>query len=287
MTLTIRDVLANAAATIGGESPRLDAELLLCSVLNQERVYLFTWPERTLTTEQQQQLEWLVSRRAAGEPVAYIIGHREFWGMNLEVNPSTLIPRPDTETLVEKALSLPLPREAKVLDLGTGTGAIALALAGERPQWQVVAVDVSSQAVTLARRNLERQQFTNLIIEQSDWYSTVSDTRFNLIVSNPPYIAERDVHLSVGDVRHEPCSALVAGEDGLADLKLIIEQGREHLLAEGWLLVEHGFEQGKDVRNLFAEAGYASVDSVHDLGGNERVTLAQLAIEHKAESANE
>lgn len=257
------------------DSPRLDVELLLGWTLGKDRTWLYTWPETDLTPAQMDKFERAFSRRSNGEPLAHIIGQREFWSLPLQVNASTLIPRPDTERLVELALTLSDGNpEGKALDLGTGTGAIALAFASERPAWRVVAVDASPEAVALAERNRTQLGFDNVACIQSDWFETVTGP-FDLILSNPPYIADNDPHLNQGDVRFEPRSALVAENDGLADIHRIVQAAPESLTAEGWLLLEHGWTQGEAVRSLLAARGFQNVRTEQDLGGNDRVTLGQ------------
>ncbi|WP_417714789.1 peptide chain release factor N(5)-glutamine methyltransferase [Pseudoalteromonas obscura] len=258
------------------DSPKLDAEVLLLHILDKPRSYLFTWPEVELTEQHQQLFKEYIARRLQGEPVAHITGEREFWSLSFYVNNSTLIPRPDTETLVEYALGLALPEQAKVLDLGTGTGAIALSLASEMPNWQVWAVDYSHDAVALAVRNQQRHGLNNVTIAQSDWFSNVPEQLYDLIVSNPPYIECDDVHLKQGDVRFEPLSALVAPENGYADIRHIASQARKYLRPEGFILVEHGFEQGCGVREIFAQMDYRNILTIKDMAGCDRVTLAQM-----------
>lgn len=257
------------------DSPRLDAELLLAAVLGKPRSYLRTWPEHEPTAEQQAVFADYLARRRAGEPVAYILGRQGFWSLDLEVAPDTLIPRPDTELLVESALELCDCAARAVLDLGTGTGGIALALAKERPSWRVLGVDRVPAAVALAERNRQRLGLVNAAFRESHWFSALARERFDLIVSNPPYIAENDPHLVRGDVRFEPASALVAGPDGLDDLRRIIAQAGAHLNAGGWLLLEHGYDQAEAVRALLAAAGFAEPQSRRDLGGNWRISLGQ------------
>ncbi|HDR2784710.1 TPA: peptide chain release factor N(5)-glutamine methyltransferase [Enterobacter sichuanensis] len=261
----------------GGESPKRDAEILLEYVTGKARTYLLAFGETELTADQEAQLAALLARRKTGEPVAHLVGEREFWSLPLFVSAATLIPRPDTECLVEQAL-VRLPAEAcRILDLGTGTGAIALALASERPDCAVTAVDVMPDAVALAQRNVERLALANVTVLQSSWFSALEKQTFGMIVSNPPYIDEHDPHLSQGDVRFEPLSALVAAREGLADLDHIVTTSRQHLLPGGWLLVEHGWTQGDAVRALFTQAGYTAVETCRDYGGNERLTLGQWA----------
>lgn len=271
---TIESLLKSAELP-DSPSPRLDAELLLAHALGQSRSYLRTWPEREPDAAQCAAFAALLERRRAGEPVAYLLGRQGFWSLDLEVAPHTLIPRPDTELLVETALALGPGGPARVLDLGTGTGAIALALACERPAWQVLGVDRVSEAVQLAERNRARLGLGNARFVESVWFSTLGGERFALIVGNPPYIAAADRHLSEGDVRFEPASALVAGEDGLDDIRRIVAEAPEHLEGGGWLLLEHGYDQAEAVRALFAARGFAAVESRRDLGGHQRITLGQ------------
>jgi release factor glutamine methyltransferase len=257
------------------DSAKLDAEVLLLHVLDKPRSYLFTWPEAELNTQQIDAFKALVAKRELGHPVSHLVGIREFWSLELEVNNSTLIPRPDTETLVEKALSLDLPTDAKILDLGTGTGAIALSLASEQPNWQVTAVDFSEQAVALAKRNQQKLALNNVTVLHSNWFSAVPNQQFDLIVSNPPYIDEQDEHLSQGDVRFEPMSALVAPDNGMADIKVIIEQARQYLAPNGYLLIEHGYQQALLLQEFFAQMAYSNILTIKDMAGCDRVTMAQ------------
>ena len=257
-------------------SPRLDAELLLADVLGKSRSYLHTWPEHELEAAQLERYQALLARRQAGEPVAYILGQQGFWSLELEVAPHTLIPRPDTELLVETVLALLPAAPATLLDLGTGTGAIALALASERPAWRLSGVDRVPEAVALAERNRTRLQLSNARFIESQWFSALTGERYQLIVSNPPYIAADDRHLAEGDVRFEPSSALVAGADGLDDIRLIIAQAPEHLEAGGWLLLEHGFDQAAAARELLSARGFSAVESRRDLGGHERISLGRF-----------
>ncbi|EOZ9372552.1 peptide chain release factor N(5)-glutamine methyltransferase [Enterobacter hormaechei] len=266
--------LRHAASELStSESPKRDAEILLEHVTGKARTYLLAFGETALTAEQQSQLETLLARRKTGEPVAHLVGEREFWSLPLYVSAATLIPRPDTECLVEQALARLPAQPCQILDLGTGTGAIALALASERPDCTVTAVDVMPDAVALARRNVERLGLNNVSVLQSSWFAALESRMFEMIVSNPPYIDEDDPHLAQGDVRFEPLTALVAANQGLADLDHIVTTSRQHLLPGGWLLVEHGWTQGEAVRALFTRAGYAAVETCRDYGGNERLTL--------------
>ena len=274
--MTIIASLLRAAELPESPTARLDIELLLAAALGKSRSYLHTWPERIVPSEAAHVFADFMRRRQAGEPVAYILGQQGFWKLDLEVAAHTLIPRPETELLVEAALQLLPPRSARVLDLGTGTGAIALALASECGAWQVTAVDRVADAVALAERNRVRLNLGNARVLESHWFSALQGERFDLIVSNPPYIASADPHLSAGDVRFEPASALVAGEDGLDDLRLIISQAPEHLQPGGWLLLEHGYDQAPVVRELLAQHDFEQIESRVDLGGHERITLGRL-----------
>jgi len=274
---TLEQAIAAGANLLApsGESAKLDAQVLLLHILQKPHSYLFTWPEHELNAEQQQQFNTFCQRRLNGEPVAHITGQREFWSLSLEVNATTLIPRPDTETLVEQALEVAVPATAKVLDLGTGTGAIALALGSEMPNWQITAVDRVSDAVALATRNQQRLAINNVHVKQSNWFSELHGEKFNLIVTNPPYIESSDIHLNQGDVRFEPLSALVADDCGMSDIKQIITQSRDYLLSSGYLLIEHGFEQGEAVRHFFKKMAFVNIKTVKDFGNNDRVTFAQ------------
>lgn len=257
------------------ESANVDAEALLLHCINKQRSFLYTWPEKVLTADQFKAYKVMIEKRQQGVPVAHIIGEREFWSLPFIVNSTTLIPRPDTEILVETALNLPIAETARVLDLGTGTGAIALSLASERQQWQVTAVDKVAEAVELAKANRQNLNLTQVEILQSDWFSAVEEQQFQLIVSNPPYIDETDEHLSLGDVRFEPSSALTAGEAGFADLFHIAKHAPKHLSEGGYLLLEHGFEQALIVRQKLIDLGYDNVATVRDFGSNDRCTLGQ------------
>ena len=273
--------LANALASATAElqihaSARLDAELLLASVLGKSRSYLFAWPERLLTEPQMQAFAALVARRKAGEPVAHILGVREFWSLELEVTPATLIPRPETELLVESALArIPVDARWDIVDLGTGTGAIALAVASERPHCHIVASDISADALTVAERNADRLGLHNLSFQLGPWYEPVAGRRFHMILSNPPYVRTDDPHLREGDVRFDPRAALVAGPEGLDDLRSIVADAPAFLQPGGWLLVEHGYDQAAAVTELFARAGFEAIATARDLSGQPRVTQGQ------------
>ena len=273
--MTIIASLLRAADLPDSPTARLDAELLLAAALGKSRSYLHTWPEKIVSSEAALTFANYLQRRRGGEPVAYILGQQGFWKLDLEVAPHTLIPRPDTELLVEAALELLPATSTQVLDLGTGSGAIALALASERPAWRVTAVDRVLEAVALAERNRQRLHLNNATVLNSHWFSALQGHRYDLIISNPPYIAANDPHLVAGDVRFEPASALVAGPDGLDDLRHIITEAPAHLNAAGWLLLEHGYDQALAVRDLLLSEGFEEVHSRIDLGGHERITLGR------------
>ncbi len=275
--MTIIASLLRSAELPDSPTARLDVELLLAAALGKPRSFLHTWPERIVSSEAALTFASYLQRRRTGEPVAYILGQQGFWKLDLEVAPHTLIPRPETEMLVEATLELvPGFAPTKVLDLGTGTGAIALALASERPLWQVTAVDRVIEAVALAERNRQRLQLDNAKVLNSHWFSAIEDQQFDVIISNPPYIASEDPHLVAGDVRFEPSSALVAGADGLDDLRLIVDQAPAHLNAGGWLLLEHGYDQGVAVRELLSSKGFEKIQTRRDLGEHERITFGRM-----------
>lgn len=279
MLLSVSQLLDDARRRLQAvsASARLDSELLLAHVLQQSRTWLHTWPQKPIDTAQQQDFEVLLQRRLAGEPIAHILGEQDFWSLRLAVSPATLIPRPDTERLVELALErIPPEADWSIADLGTGSGAIALALAAERPRCHVIATDQSTEALDVARANAARHQLNNVQFTQSDWLSDIpASQHFEMIVSNPPYICEADPHLFRGDVRFEPRSALTAGTDGLEAIRRILHQAGSHLVPGGWLLLEHGYDQGEAVQRLLRGAGYCEVADFIDYGGNPRVAAGQ------------
>ena len=271
----IKSALKHATLALTPISPsaRLDAELLLSTILHQSRTFFYTHPEYALTSLQEEQYQHLVAKRATGIPIAHLTGTREFWSLPLQVTKDTLIPRPETELLVELTLTLLTDTlSAKVLDLGTGSGAIALALASERPHWTLCAADKSQAALNIARENATCLEINNLSLHCSDWFDSIPKQHFNAIVSNPPYIAEHDPHLHQGDVRFEPLSALVSGKNGLDALLYLIQHSQNWLLPGGLLLLEHGFEQGSEVTTALKQHGYQDVQCWKDAQGHDRVS---------------
>ncbi len=295
---TLLTASACASSSQFAQTARIEVQCLLQLVLNVARTYLLAHPDRCLNEPEQARYDELLRRRLRGEPIAYLLGEREFFGLIFKVTPATLIPRPETELLVELALRLipeklpspptPVPRFAlplgeggrqaerrcdfRMLDLGTGSGAIALSIAHSRPDVEVLACDNSAAALEVARENAQRLGIANVAFIQSDWYGALDVQRFNLIVSNPPYVAATDPHLAQGDLRFEPSSALASGDDGLRDTRHIVAHARTHLEPGGWLLLEHGYDQAAQVRQLLHQAGLAEVFSARDLTGIERVS---------------
>lgn len=274
---TIKQLIADGEAALSGsDSARLDAELLLATSLRQNRAWLYTWPEHIPTPPEQHLYLELIRRRQTGEPVAYLCGRREFWGLSLKVDHHVLIPRPETELLVETVLEhLANKLDASVADLGTGSGAIALALASEKPEWRIAATDQSPGALALARDNAKALNISNVSFHQGDWFGALGNEHFDAIVSNPPYVEEGDHHLEEGDVRFEPVSALVSGPDGLDDIRRIAAESRNHLQLGGWLMLEHGYNQGAGVRQILTAQGYTEIETLQDLAGHDRVTLGR------------
>jgi release factor glutamine methyltransferase len=261
-------------ALSNSENPLIDCQFLLCHLLQCNLTYLHTWPEKKLTDQQQQTYSSYLKQRVMGHPIAYITGKRGFWSLNLKVSPETLIPRPDTEALVSIALEKIKPGMV-IADLGTGAGGVALAIASERADVNVIATDFSASALVVAKQNMTNCQLMNIALWQGDWLSAVADNSLDMIVSNPPYIESNDPHLQQGDVRFEPLSALISGNDGLDDIRVIAQQAQRCLKPKSWLLVEHGYQQAERVNDIFLQVGLTKIDTVQDYGNNDRVTIGQ------------
>ena len=271
-TGTVAETLAHARRVVDG----VDAETLLAHALGQGRSWLFAHADDALPDSVRAHFEAMLIRRVSGEPVAYLTGRRGFWTLDLEVTSATLVPRPETELLVEFALTrIAQGKPARIADLGTGSGAIALAIAHERPRARVVATDASLTALEVARRNAARHQITNVEFRCGDWLQPLAGDRFDLIASNPPYIADGDPHLSEGDLRFEPAVALSSGRDGLDAIRTLVAAAPNHLVAGGWLLLEHGWDQGEAVRGLLHAAGFTGVETVRDLELRDRVSIGK------------
>lgn len=269
-------LLRDATRRLAGTEGRHEAEQLLAHVMGRDRAWLFAHATDLATEAQQVRFEELLSRRVAGEPIAYLIGQRAFWTLDLAVTADTLIPRPETELLVELAIArLPVSSASRVADLGTGSGAIALAIARERPQASVAGTDLSAAALEVARGNATANAIANVEFRHGSWFAPLAGERYQLIASNPPYIAEGDAHLQQGDLRFEPPGALSSGSDGLDAIREIVAGAPGHLLAEGWLLLEHGWEQGEAIRALLTHAGFVDVATARDLEGRDRVSLGR------------
>ena len=274
--VSIRQLLEQATGLLATDSARLDAEVLLAHTLGKARSHLHAWPEKVPSAAQQQHFRQLLQARIKGEPVAYLTGQREFWSLPLTVTPDTLIPRPETETLVALALELiPADNNVQVADLGTGSGAIALAIAHERPRCHVLATDISATAIKAATANAQRLGVNNVEFRCGDWCEPLSDKHCDVIVSNPPYIRDTDPHLQQGDVRFEPRSALAAGPQGMDDLVKIAHCAWQHLRTDGWLVMEHGYDQGDQVTQLLTGCGYRNVTDHPDDAGVSRVVIGQ------------
>ena len=262
-----------AALNLDPGSARIEIQSLLQAELKVNRAFLLTHPEHSLAADQHARYLALFERRLGGEPVAYILGEREFYGLNFKVSPATLIPRPETELLVELALQrIPQKGAFRVLDLGTGSGAVALSIAHARPDAEVSAVDASQDALEVARENSRRLSIDNVRLLHSNWYSALEGERFDMIVSNPPYVAMNDAHLGHGDLRFEPKIALASGPDGLEDIRRIISQARAHLNPGAWIFLEHGYDQAERVRALLQQSGFDGTFSTRDISGIERVS---------------
>lgn len=277
---TVQDAIFIATDQLASTTPRLDAELLLAFVLKVSRGYCYSHSEQELTAEQQVHYQTLIERRHAGEPIAYIIGKQAFWNHDFIVTPATLIPRPETELLVQILLTeLPTESELQVADLGTGSGAIALSVAKERPNWSLTATDFCQDALQVAKLNAQKLQVDNVHFSQGSWCLALPQQSYHAIVANPPYIADEDPHLGWGDLRYEPSSALVSGPDGLSAIQEIVTNAGDYLHNGGLLVIEHGFDQGEAVRELMVSCGFVRVQSERDLAGHERVTVGRWASE--------
>lgn len=276
--MQIVDALKHARQQFhSSDSAQLDAEILLCTVLRCERSHLYAYPEMELSKPLIDALNKLILLRSQGHPIAHLARQKEFWSLIFHVDENTLIPRPETEILVEETLKLiPADSRTNILDLGTGSGAIAIAIASERPSATITATDISDKVLKIAKFNARSHQIKNIKFEKADWFNTKENKLYDVIVSNPPYICDDDPHLTQGDVRFEPISALASGIDGLNDLRTIIAEAKKHLNKQGWLLVEHGYNQAKQVQQLFNENNFTSVSTIKDYGNNDRVTVGHI-----------
>lgn len=273
-TIHLGETQLKSYLNMHSDEARFDTQLLLQHVLNVNRAWLIANCLDNLPEDSYKIFEALLNRRLSGEPIAYILGYREFYGLHLKVSPNTLIPRPDTETLVTAALAkLPINSTQSILDLGTGSGAVALAIANNRSQTTVAAVDVSLAAINIAIENATNLTIQNIQFMQSDWFNALDNQQFDLIVSNPPYIKQADGHLKQGDLRFEPISALASGEDGFDDIRYIIHHSPKYLKNNAWLMLEHGYDQADDVAKLLLKNGFNQISHVKDLGDNLRVTI--------------
>lgn len=272
---SINHVLGQACNALGSNSARLDAEVLLCSVLGTGREYVYMYPEQTLTQSQLADFNLLINSRRSGYPVAYLTGYREFWSIPLSVNRNTLIPRPETELLVEQALGLiPVDTNARILDLGTGSGAIAIAVARERPGCHITAADISTGSLTIARQNAADHGADNIEFVQSDWFSALGQSCFDLILCNPPYVESDDTGFIEGDIRHEPRLALDGGPTGMNAYIRIIPAAIRHMTPGACLLLEHGYNQGPRIRQILTDNNFRNVGTIKDLAGLERISIA-------------
>jgi release factor glutamine methyltransferase len=257
------------------DDARLDSQVLLAYALNVSRTWLFTWPDKALDGATLTAFNALIEERKNGTPIAYITGYRDFWSLRLKVTPDTLIPRADTELLVETALTLKnVEKPCDVIDLGTGTGAIALSLANECPSWRITATDINPKTLAVAKENAQTLELA-VSFKESAWFDAIND-RYDLVISNPPYIETDDPHLQQGDLRFEPAGALASGQDGLDDIRRLVQQALKHLKKDGYLLLEHGYQQAEAVRSLMTEAGYIEIETHQDIEDRDRVTLGKI-----------
>lgn len=280
MTATVQSILSNAQEALAecSDSPRLDSEVLLGHVLGTNRAKIYANPDLPISKEQALEYQELVNGRVTGKPVSHLTGSREFWSMNLQVTPAVLVPRPETELLVEMALELlPAEEACTVLDLGTGTGAVAIAIGLERPEATVIATDRSTAALDVARKNLARHCPERVTLKEGNWYAAVKNQRFNIVVSNPPYVSTEETEQTDPELRFEPRHALYSGTDGLDDIRLLVDGAADHLEPGGWLLLEHGYDQAEAVTELLKHAGFIDIETRNDLSGHERVTGGRLA----------
>jgi release factor glutamine methyltransferase len=276
LSSSIGSLLKQAAGILGTDAARLEAEILLAACLDRPRSHLFAWPERQVEPWQQERFATLISRRASGEPIAYLLGRREFWSLPLTVTPETLIPRPETETLVTLALEkIPQDSALRIADLGTGTGAIALAIARERPRSEVIATDISPAALSVAKGNATRLDLDNVWFVCGSWCQALTADALDFVLSNPPYVAETDPHLREGDLRFEPRTALAAGPAGMDDLQRIVPCAHARLHRDGWLIVEHGYDQGDKVMQLMKTQGFREISDHADAAGLSRVSMGR------------
>nr|BET44822.1 MAG: peptide chain release factor N(5)-glutamine methyltransferase [Candidatus Aschnera chinzeii] len=257
-----------------------DLVILLQYVINKPYSYILGFHDNILTEIEEKKLQYLLCRRIKGEPIAYIIEEKEFWSLSLKISNNVFIPRNDTECLIEHALLLISNKSAKILDLGTGSGAIALALAIEYPNSQIIGVDCYNEALSIARFNANNLSIKNVTFVKSNWFNVLTSQKFDLIISNPPYIDKLDKNLKFGDISFEPKNALVSSNNGMYDIKLIIRKSRNYLINNGWLIIEHGWLQGEFVRQIFKQCKYVDICTYHDYAGNERLTIGrwQLSI---------
>lgn len=283
MTTTIKTVLGSAhdALTDYSDSPRLDAEVLLGHVLSADRARIFAHPDLPLSAEQATFYQELINERKSGKPVAHLTGRREFWSVELKVNSDVLVPRPETELLVERSLKhISTDNTSSVLDLGTGSGAIAIAIALERPTCEITATDRSGIALDTAKANIANHCPGRAEVVSSNWFEALGNRRFDVIVSNPPYVSTRHRDLNEPELKYEPPAALFSGPDGLDDIRIIVQTASRHLNPAGWLLLEHGFDQANEVQELLHAAGFDSVETYNDLAGHQRVTEGHIT-EHE------